>query len=162
MGKNKITLRPFQDTDVALFTSWLHKAYILKWYQDPEEWLIEIKGRHDEYDWIHHFIVMDNKTSIGFCQYYDCYDAKDLEDWYTVNQRGNMCSIDYFIGNEEYLGKGYGKDIVHILTEYVKHAVNAYEIVVQPDEDNNASNGVLLANGYVYDRQKKYYRKLLK
>lgn len=162
MGKNKITLRPFQDTDVDMFTAWLHKDYILKWYQDPEEWLVEINGRHDEYDWIHHFIVMDNKTPIGFCQYYDCYDAKDLEDWYTVNQRGKRCSIDYFIGHEEYLSKGYGKEIVHTLTEYVRNTVNAYEIVVQPDEDNNASNGVLQANGYVYDKQKKYYCKLLK
>lgn len=162
MGKNKITLRPFQDTDVAMFTSWLHKDYILKWYQDPEDWLTEINGRHDEYDWIHHFIIMDSETSIGFCQYYDCYDAKDLEDWYTVTQRGNICSVDYLIGNEEYLGKGYGKEIVRVLTEYIKDTVNAHEIIVQPDEDNNASNGVLLANGYVYDKQKKYYHKLLK
>lgn len=161
MGK-KLTLRPFQDTDVAMFTSWLYKDYILKWYPDPEDWLAEINGRHDEYAWIHHFIVMDGETAIGFCQYYDCYNAKDLEDWYTVTQRGVMYSIDYLIGNEEYLGKGYGKEIVGVLTEYVKKTVNAHEIVVQPDEENNASNGVLLANGYIYDNQKKYYYKVLK
>ncbi|MEA5137206.1 MAG: GNAT family N-acetyltransferase [Candidatus Fimivivens sp.] len=162
MEKNKISLRPFQDTDVAMFTSWLHKDYILKWYQDPEDWLTEINGRHDEYAWIHHFIVMDNKISIGFCQYYDCYNAKDLENWYTVNRRGDMCSIDYLIGNEEYLGKGYGKEIVRVLTGHIKDTETTREIVVQPDQENNASKGVLLANGYVFDKQKKYYSKLLK
>lgn len=162
MEKNKISLRPFQDTDVAMFTSWLQKDYILKWYQDPEDWLTEINGRHDEYAWIHHFIVMDNKISIGFCQYYDCYNAKDLENWYTVNRRGDMCSIDYLIGNEEYLGKGYGKEIVRVLTGHIKDTETTREIVVQPDQDNNASKGVLLANGYVFDKQKKYYSKLLK
>ena len=162
MRKNKISLRPFQDTDISMFSAWLHKDYVLKWYQHPEDWLAEINGRHDEYAWIHHFIVVDSKTSIGFCQYYDCYDAKDLEDWYTITQRGDMYSVDYLIGNEEYLNKGYGKELVRVLTEYIKNTENAREIIVQPDEDNNASNGVLLANGYAYDKQKKYYRKLLK
>lgn len=161
MEKNKISLRPFHDTDIAMFTAWLHKDYILKWYQDPEDWLTEINGRHDKYAWIHHFIVMDSQTPIGFCQYYDCYDAKGLEDWYTVTRRGDICSIDYLIGKEEYLGKGYGKEIVRVLTEYIKDTKNAREIIVQPDEDNDASNGVLLANGYVYDKQKKYHYKLL-
>ena len=45
MEKNKISLRPFQDTDIAMFTSWLHKDYILKWYQDPEVWLTKTAGR---------------------------------------------------------------------------------------------------------------------
>lgn len=161
MEKSKILLRPFQDTDAAMFATWLHKDYILKWYQDPEDWLTEINGRHDEYAWIHHFIVMDSETSIGFCQHYDCYDAKDLENWYAITQCGDTYSIDYLIGNEEYLGKGYGKEIVCVLTGHIKETENTREIVVQPDEDNGASNGVLLANGYVYDKQKKYYRKLL-
>ncbi len=160
MGKNKISFRPFQDKDVALFTSWLHKDYIMKWYRDPGDWVTEINGRHDEYAWIHHFMVMDCETPIGFCQYYDCYDAKDLEDWYTVTKRGTY-SIDYLIGNEEYLGKGYGKEIIRALTGHIKDTEDAREIVVQPDEDNDASTGVLLANGYVYDKQRKYYHKLL-
>lgn len=35
------------------------------------------------------------------------------------------------------------------------------EIMAQPDQENNALNGVLLANGYIYDKQKKYYYKKL-
>lgn len=162
MDKNKITLRTFQDKDIDMFTSWLHKDYIMKWYHEPEDWLSEINRRHDEYAWIHHFIVMCSETPIGFCQYYDCYDAKDLEDWYTVSQHGDTYSIDYLIGNEDYLGKGYGKEIVRLLTEYINDTLYVREIIVQPDEDNEASNGVLLANGYVYDKHKKYYCKLLK
>lgn len=160
--ENKLKLRTFHDQDIDLFTSWLHKDYIRRWYQDPEDWLLEINKRHEEYVWIHHCIVLYGETPIGFCQYYDCYDAKNLEDWYTVTQRGDTYSIDYLIGKEEYLGKGYGKEIVHILTEHIKDTENAREIIVQPDEDNNPSNSVLLANGYIYDKEKKYYYKILK
>lgn len=162
MENHKIALRPFQDTDIPMFAAWLRQDYVLKWYEDPESWLTEINGRHDKYFWIHHFIVTCGEMPIGFCQYYDCCDAKDLEDWYTVIHRCDMCSIDYLIGNEEYLGKGYGKELVHALTEYIKDNVNVHEIIVQPDEANHASIGVLLANNYVFDQQSKYYRNLLK
>ena len=145
-----------------MLTAWLHKDCILKWYHDPAAWLSEVAGRHGEFSWIRHYVVMDSETPIGFCQYYDCYDGKDFEGWYTVTRREDTFSIDYLIGDEAYLGKGYGKEIVRVLTEHIRHTENARQIIVQPDGDNDASNGVLLANGYAYDEQGKYYCKRLK
>jgi len=162
MKNNELTIRPINDKDIDLLTSWLYKDYILKWYHDPDEWLIEINKRHDAYSWIHHFIVMDENTPIGFCQYYDCYDANDMEDWYSVTQRNDSFSIDSLIGNEAYLGKGYGKAIVKLLTETIQQKERARQIIVQPETDNHSSNHVLMANGYIYDRKNEYYYKLLK
>jgi len=119
MENNELTFRPVSDTDIDLLTSWLNKDYIIKWYDDPEAWLAEISGRDDAYSWIHHFIVMDGNTPIGFCQYYDCFDANCIEGWYSVSQRNDTFSIDYLVGDESYLGKGYGKAIVKLLTEKV-------------------------------------------
>lgn len=161
MRKASIQLRPFQSTDITMFTSWLHMEHILKWYHEPDNWLTEINGRHDEYAWIHHYIVMHNNLPIGFCQYYDCYHAKDLESWYTAAQCGDMYSIDYFIGSESHLGKGYGKEIVRVLTEHIAITESPHKIIVRPDSNNRPSNSILLANGYVYDKQKKYYQKTL-
>lgn len=161
MKMNKLNLRPLCDADIALMTQWLNKDYIIKWYNDPEDWLTEINARHGEYSWLHHFIVMDGDTPIGFCQYYDCFDANELEDWYDVSERGDTFSIDYLIGDEAYLGKGYGKAIVALLTETVKENEAAKQIIVQPDTENHASNHVLLANGYVYDEAKKYHSLML-
>jgi RimJ/RimL family protein N-acetyltransferase len=157
---NSIFFRPVADSDIDVLAVWLNKEYILKWYHDSEEWLYEIKERNNCFAWIHHFIVMDSQTPIGFCQYYDCYDANDMEDWYSVTQPGHTFSIDYLIGNEAYLGKGYGKYIVKLLTDTVKQK-QAKQIIVKPEQDNHSSNQVLLANGYIYDVQRKYYFKLL-
>ncbi|MBC1444827.1 GNAT family N-acetyltransferase [Listeria seeligeri] len=157
----KIKLRKITDEDIELLTSWLNKKYIKKWYNEPEDWLTEINGRHTEYSWINHFIVMNDEKSIGFCQYYDCFDAKDFEDWYSVDTAGKMYSIDYLIGNEDYLGKGYGKLIVKELTELISSKENAQIIVVQPDTGNTASNNVLISNGYTLDQEKQYYYKNL-
>ena len=161
MKDNTLAIRLVHDDDIDMLTSWLRKDYILKWYHDPDEWLAEINGRHDTYSWIHHFIVTAEKIPMGFCQYYDCYNARDLEEWYTVSQPNDTFSIDYLIGNEGYLGKGYGKEIVKLLTETIQCREQAKQIIVQPDADNHSSNHVLTANGYIYDECAAYYRKLL-
>lgn len=160
---NKIYLRPFTDEDLLLFEIWLNKEYIKKWYLDPEDWLMEVHHRADTYSWIHHFIVMSNDIAIGFCQYYDCYDGinDEIEDWYSVSKPNHTFSIDYLIGNENYLRKGYGKEIIRLLTQKVKAEQIAEKIIVQPDIDNIPSNKALLANGYIFDSEKNYYIKEL-
>ncbi len=156
----EIKLRTFEDNDIETMKNWLAKDYIIKWYLDAEDWLTEITNRHGEYHWINHFIVMSEEKAIGFCQYYDVFAAKDLEDWYQVEEPEKVFSIDYLIGDEEFLGKGYGKEIVRRLVELIKtNEEKAEAIIVQPDKENAQSNGVLLANGFVYDEQKEYYQK---
>ncbi len=158
---NKLRLRPLRDADIELMTRWLNKDYIKKWYNDPQDWLTEIKGRHGEYSWLKHFIVIDDEMPIGFCQYYDCFDAGSMEDWYDVDEPGHTFSIDYLIGNEAYLGKSWGKAIVRLLTETVGESEAAKRIIVQPDTENHASNHVLMANGYLYDEAEEYYSLML-
>ena len=158
--ENHLILRPFADSDIALLAEWLHKDYILKWYQDPAAWLEEIHGRHIAFAWIHHFIVLHGDTPIGFCQYYDCVHANALEDWYEVTQQDDTYSIDYLIGEESYLGKGCGKAIVRLLTERIAQE-GARQIIVQPDSENQPSSHVLLANGFVFDAALDYYVKTL-
>ncbi|MBP1040417.1 GNAT family N-acetyltransferase [Vagococcus sp. BWB3-3] len=154
---NEITLRPFKDEDMPMLAIWLEKQHIRKWYQNPEDWLLEVTERNNTYAWLHHFIVMNEAIAIGFCQYYDCYDARELETWYTVHEPGETFSIDYLIGNEWDIGKGYGKEIVRLLTERIANQEKGQRIVVQPEKENTASNKVLEWNNYVYDDEKKYY-----
>jgi RimJ/RimL family protein N-acetyltransferase len=104
---------------------------------------------------------MDGQVPVGFCQYYDCYDANGMEDWFEVDAGGETFSIDYMIGDEAYLGKGYGKAMVGLLSGTVRDSKSAKRIIVQPEPENTASAGVLLANGYTYDEKGKYYCKLL-
>lgn len=162
MIMDRIVLRKVRDEDIPLLTTWLNKEYILKWYHDSEEWLVEINQRNGAYSWIHHFIVTVESVPIGFCQYYDCYDANNLEDWYSVSRPNDTYSIDYLIGNEAYLGKGYGKAIVNLLTDIIKDIEQGKQIIVQPEKENIPSKRVLLSNGYIFDKEKHYFYKHLK
>jgi RimJ/RimL family protein N-acetyltransferase len=160
---NKIHLRKFVDSDIDILAKWLCKPYIKKWYDPIDEWITEIKNRHNEFAWLHHFIVMCDEKAIGFCQYYDCFDSKEYEDWNGrfFDTPGEIYTIDYLIGDENYIGKGFGKELINILSEMV-FSVGAKEIIVDPDKKNAASNGVLKASGYIYSEKYEYYRKLTK
>lgn len=87
--------------------------------------------------------------------------TNEIEDWYSVSKPNHTFSIDYLIGNENYLRKGYGKEIIRLLTQKVKAEQIAEKIIVQPDIENIPSNKALLANGYIFDSEKNYYIKEL-
>jgi RimJ/RimL family protein N-acetyltransferase len=151
----ELLLRPVADADINRLEKWLNKEHILKWYHDADEWLSEIKERNGAFAFLNHFIVSADEIPIGFGQWYDCFDAK--EKWYKVEKPNEIFSIDYFIGEENYLRKGYGKAIVKALVELIKRQQSDARIVVQPEAENTASGKALLANGFAYDKDKQYY-----
>lgn len=152
-------IKPVQDSDLELLKIWLNKEHILKYYHDANEWLMEIRERNDSFSFLKHFIVFVDDKPIGFCQYYDCFDAKEL--WYTVEVPNKVFSIDYFIGEELYLRKGYGKEIVKTLVDTIRELGNAAQIIVQPEMENIASCKALLSNEFTFDESKQYFTLLL-
>lgn len=155
MENHHLYLKPIQDADLSILNTWLHKEYILKWYNYADEWMNEVRERYREYKFLNHYMVWADDMPVGFCQYYDCYDAQ--EEWYAVDKPGRIFSIDYLIGEESFLGKGYGKSIVRKLIDIIREQGDAQAIVVQPDIENIPSCKALEANGFVYDIEKKYY-----
>jgi len=150
-----ISLRPLEENDISMVEKWIHQDYILRWYHEPDDWIMEMHERNGEFSFLHHFIVYENDNPIGFCQYYDCFDAQ--EEWYNITERGNTYSVDYLIGDPEYLQRGYGKSIVKLLTDKIKAIPGARMMVVQPEKENIASVKALLSNGYIYDKEKEYW-----
>lgn len=153
----KILFRTFEMEDLSVFKKWLEKEHIRKWYTEPEDWIAEVTLRQEDFSWINHFIVLMENRRIGFCQYYKIFDAN--EACYAKLPQEGTYSIDYLIGEEEYLGKGNGKKIVQLLTEMIFAMPDSERIVVQPEPENKASCNALLVNGYVFDRLNRIYIK---
>lgn len=145
----KLELQQFRDEDVALFEKWLYMPHVAKWYHDPLDWMDEVKKRNDEFSFLNHFIVKLEGKPIGFCQYYEYYHSK--EEWHGNTDINGTYSIDYLIGDTEYLGKGYGKEIIQSLIQEIKLQNNAKRIIVQPEQDNKASCNTLLSCGFSFD-----------
>lgn len=153
-------IRFFEDEDITLMQKWLHQDYVERWYNDPEDWLNEIRKRHNEFSFLHHYIVMYNEKPIGFAQYYQCEAIR--EEWYSSIDLDGVYSIDYMIGEEAYLRKGLGKEIVKQLTKQIFQLANSKAIVVQPDNENIASCKALYANEYTFNEKEKFYERYKK
>lgn len=146
---DKLKLRKFCNEDVQLFKRWLYLPHVAAWYHDPQDWIDEVEKRMNEFSFLHHFIVELEDKPIGFCQFYEyCYSG---ESWHGNISVDGTYSIDYLIGETEYLRMGYGKAIVSQLIKKIKSQKNAKLIIVQPDLNNKASCNTLLSIGFHFD-----------
>lgn len=152
---SRIILRSLEEQDIERMKIWLCRPHVQKWYQHPESWLDEIQRRNTDFSFIHHKLVLLEDTPIGFCQYYDCFFAQ--EDWYTATRPNDTFSIDYLIGETEYLRKGFGTEIVAALLAEIHAHTNAVRVIVQPEKENAASCKALLAAGFRYEMAAAYY-----
>ncbi|HKM33504.1 MAG TPA: GNAT family N-acetyltransferase [Lachnospiraceae bacterium] len=153
--ENKIDLRKFMDQDMELFQKWLYVPHVAKWYHDPLDWIDEVQKRNTDYIWIHHYIVEYENKPLGFCQYYEYVNSE--ETWHGDTEVEGTYSIDYLIGEPNYIGKGLGKQIIQALIHQIKNHSNAKRIIVQPEKENNASCGVLKSCGFAYNEKYEFY-----
>lgn len=150
-----LKLREFRDDDIPLFKKWLYVYHVSKWYEEPLEWIEEVEGRVSDFSWIHHYIVEYNQCAIGFCQYYEYCNSGEV--WHKDVEIDGTYSIDYLIGEKEFLKRGLGKGIINELLNLVRLIPNAKRIIVQPDSENAASCNTLLSSGFEFIESKELY-----
>lgn len=150
-----ISLRPFTDEDLTLFEKWLNAPHVAPWYTPASAWLDELSKRQTTYNWVTHFIIVCDGKPIGFCQYYP-YE-KGGETWHGNLDITGTYSLDYMIGEADYLKKGLGKQTALLLTKIIFRDTPATSIIVRPEPTNLPSCNTLLASGYTYDEMNKLY-----
>lgn len=159
--KAMLSLRAVEDEDISRLEKWLNQDYVIKWFEDPEDWLIEIKGRNDEFYWIKHFIIELDDRPIGFCQYYDCSKTEKGQLW--DNEPEGTFGIDYMIGDPKLLGQGIGKQIVGLISQKTIRDKQPVQLIADPnledDKLNIPSIRALESNGYHLDQKSILYKK---
>lgn len=129
--------------DLPLLNQWLQAEYARIYFGVPEDWLHEIEANLNA-GWIHHFIV-EAEVPFAFAQFYDAHLAP-LGIWSEAPL--DAAGIDFLIGNEDFLGKGFGSKIVAELVETIKASGNFDHIIADPTAENTASIRVLEKNGF--------------
>ncbi len=152
-------LRGVDASDLPILEVWLNKDYIKQWYGDPEEWIEEIKNRDGKFDWLNHYIVEVDGKSIGFCQYFDCSKAPKGFEW--DDEPLGTFAIDYLIGEENFLGKGFGNIIIQELIQLILQKENPLQIIVDPVEENLKSIKLLEKNSFILDNTRGFYKIVL-
>ena len=102
-----VALRPFEDDDLPRLRRWLAADHVRPWFEQPEDWMAEVEGRHGEYAWISHFVIEADGEPVGFCQLYP-FSASG-EDWNGALPVEGTYSLDYLLGEPTLLRRGIAR-----------------------------------------------------
>ena len=145
-------IRRLNVEDLELISTWLEQSYIREYWGEPSDWLTEITENISA-DWVQYFIVETAKP-IGFLQYYET-DKAPSGEW--SDEPAGTVGIDYLIGDPEYLGKGYGTQLISLFVEFIKSANRYKYIVADPVSASKSSVKVLDNNGFRQKTNRLYW-----
>ncbi len=143
----KISFTPLHHKHFPLLHQWMNTPHVIKWWGENRSWSLEdITKKYETYVLgykiidqlkapIFGFIIRINNAPVGYIQYYNAYDFPREQGYKLKNLPKSMTAIDLYIGDVNFIGKGYGEKIInHFLTEYVWRSFDS--CMVDPDLDN--------------------------
>ena len=124
-----LRFKPLEETDLELIHTWVHRPFVKKWFEHMVmPWDEFQTTMHERLNsgilWI--FIIQTNGNPIGCIGY---YDANKFADGSGLTEPEGTYGIDLFIGEQEYLGKGYG---TATLIQFIKKIMNDQKALLKP------------------------------
>lgn len=136
-----ISFRPLVETDIPLVWDWLNDDYVSHWYHHEKTFELQqikllncINGTKPTKA----FIVQFDAKDIGYIQ---CYRNADYPDYQKeIDFYDNVCGIDMFIGDKDYLHRGIGPMMVLKFLHTIAFPQLATEAcVLGPDPKNQSA-----------------------
>jgi hypothetical protein len=128
-----INFRKLNQPDYHLLHKWLQLEHIRKFWHDGDRNIEQVITHYSEPDYCNRFIIEINNFSVGYIQSYDVQESSILQ-YIIVGNLMYFLGIDIFIGELEYLNKGYAKCILQQFIE--KFGGNHNGFVVDPEISN--------------------------
>jgi len=135
-----ISFRPMEKGDIPIYLDWAKQDHVKKvWFIDgyePPDY-IHAKVEGNGYDFP--FIILLDDQPIGYIVYCDLYAYKNICKEpcgvFTKELPDTYC-IDLFIGEKDYLNKGYGSQLVEKFSDMLFHQKKAKKILIDPSPKN--------------------------
>lgn len=131
----KFTFKPLTISDLDLLCRWFEKPHVLEWWSDrftPEE-IKEKYGKRIGDSVVCPYIAYLNNNSIGFIQY---YWASKVGDGWWPNEDERTVGLDQFIGEEDYINKGFGTLMIKEFIQFLFQNPLIKKIITEVDPNN--------------------------
>jgi aminoglycoside 6'-N-acetyltransferase len=139
-----ITLRTATMADLDLLRSWDEKPHVIE--SDPnDDWQWESELDR-QVPWRAQLIAELDGTPIGFVQ---ILDPAEEETHYWGNVPANLRAIDIWIGEEAYLNKGHGTEMMKLAIERCFAPPEVTAILIDPLAGNTRSHRFYQRLGFV-------------
>lgn len=143
-----LSFTPLEEQHFPLLCKWLQTPHVKKWWDSHISWNMEkVQEKYDSYTQgfkmenkvrkaIYPYIILCDETPIGYIQFYDAYDF--VREVPLKNLPPSLAALDFYIGEESYLGKGLGaKILLQFIKQYLKKKFQY--VFVDPDINNYAA-----------------------
>lgn len=135
---NNVSFRKLEDKeeDYKLLYIWCSQKFIYEWFEQRKLSYDEIKNKYKNklknkiQDL---FIITYNNIDIGLVQIYKYNNEISLKE---LENYKNIYEYDLFIGEEEYLSKGIGSNVVNLVNKMIYENYKADAIILRPFKRN--------------------------
>ena len=136
----QIEFRPMQFDDIPLWQQWralphVKDVWFIEGYEPADYVYQKIEGNGYDYP----FIIYVDGQPIGYIVCCDLYSYRTVcpnpKGNFTQEEPGTFC-LDLFIGETDYLNRGYGTEIVKQFSDYLTQAFKAKKILIDPAVSN--------------------------
>jgi aminoglycoside 6'-N-acetyltransferase len=143
-----------QEEDLPLLFTWFHREHIAQLWPEPKAWpdFQQKWQKNITQDSRHCFIVYLDTVPVGYIHYY-YVDADDRKKFFESNILDSAVGLDLFIGEPEYLGKGYGTKMLQAFIEFLKQREpDCKMIIIDPATDNTRAIACYEKVGFKKDK----------
>lgn len=133
---NPFSFKPLQESDLNLLCRWFDQPHVKQWWDDKLTH-DQIKNKYSERignaDIVPFIAYLEDKP-IGFIQYY--HANKVGKGWWPNEVEGTV-SIDQFIGEKDFLSRGYGKQMICAFGHKLFQDPAIKKIILDVDPNNH-------------------------
>jgi len=139
---NNVSFKEVITDDLPLLFTWFKEPHVKQWWPTPEEnesfakFLQRIRSKETR-----PYIVFIDEKPIGYIQYYHIDRSVEKAGTWLPELPETTVGTDQFIGDPQYLGKGYGTLFIKEFIKYLTHTLqpNITTIIVDPEPTNYAA-----------------------
>ena len=155
MDARLVSFRGLEERDLPLMHKWLNAPHVSKWYaiskRNPSEGIVRVKyiPRIRRNDPTTCYAILYGDAPVGMVQSCRLDDYPSVKADYDLE--GKVAGIDIFIGEEGYVYRGLGSEIMRkFLKEivFVKYDVDC--CIVDPNPDNTSAIRAYEKAGFSY------------
>ena len=130
-----ISFRKVNNNDFNLLHTWCSQEFIYEWFEQRVLSYDEIVNKYTNKlnsGKQHLFIIQCDNKDIGLMQIYKFENDIAIN----IGEYNNVYEYDLFIGEEEYLSKGIGTNIIKDINNMIYSKYNADAIILRPFKRN--------------------------
>lgn len=148
----EFSFQPLTRQEFPMIINWLAKPHVKKWWPEPEANLAAVEKEFgasiDGTEPTKVYLAIVEDKPIGIIQ---CYQLSDYPKYQKTIKLDNAVGVDLFIGEEAYVGKGYGTAMIKQFVEEIirRQYPDAKYAISDPEVKNFASIRAFEKAGFI-------------